>query len=152
MLGSMAAKHERPVLYVNQVGGNDDLVFDGRSSRVRRRRRARSRAAARSPRTSSSSIWIAPHAARARDPSAPREAEVWDALVLGTRDYVRKCGFSSVVLGLSGGVDSALTAAIAADAVGAGQVLGVLMPSPYSSQGSVDDSRRSRRSGSASRR
>jgi NAD+ synthetase len=60
---------------------------------------------------------------------------------MGTRDYVRKCGFSSVVLGLSGGVDSALTAAIAAEAVGADRVLGVLMPSPFSSQGSVDDAR-----------
>src|ERR1019366_9430980 len=64
---------------------------------------------------------------------------IWHALVLGTRDYVRKCGFSRVVLGLSGGVDSALTAAIAAEAVGADHVLGVLMPSPYSSRGSIDD-------------
>jgi NAD+ synthetase len=68
------------------------------------------------------------------------ESEVWRALVLGTRDYARKCGFSRVVLGLSGGIDSALTAAIAAEAMGAGNVLGVLMPSPYSSQGSIDDS------------
>src|SRR5262249_21178733 len=67
------------------------------------------------------------------------ESEIWRALVMGTRDYVQKCGFTSVVLGLSGGVDSALTAAIAAEAVGADRVLGVLMPSPYSSQGSVDD-------------
>ena len=69
------------------------------------------------------------------------ESEIWRALVLGTRDYVRKCGFSRVVLGLSGGIDSALTAAIAAEAVGAPQVLGVLMPSPYSSRGSVEDAR-----------
>ncbi|PYR07856.1 MAG: NAD(+) synthase [Acidobacteria bacterium] len=67
------------------------------------------------------------------------ESEIWRALVLGTRDYVRKCGFSSAVLGLSGGIDSALTAAIAVDAVGADRVLGVLMPSPYSSRGSIDD-------------
>ena len=65
--------------------------------------------------------------------------EIWRALVLGTRDYAGKCGFSSAVLGLSGGIDSALTAAIAAEALGAGCVLGVLMPSPYSSQGSLDD-------------
>jgi NAD+ synthetase len=65
---------------------------------------------------------------------------VWRALVLGTRDYARKCGFSCVVLGLSGGIDSALTAAVAAEALGPGQVLGVLMPSPYSSRGSIDDS------------
>src|SRR4029079_14603846 len=63
------------------------------------------------------------------------------ALVLGTRDYARKCGFRSVVLGLSGGIDSALTAAIAAEALGPACVLGVLMPSPYSSQGSLDDAR-----------
>ena len=68
------------------------------------------------------------------------ESEIWRALVLGTRDYARKCGFSRVVLGLSGGIDSALTAAIASEALGAPNVLGVLMPSPYSSRGSVDDS------------
>src|SRR4029077_6664753 len=67
------------------------------------------------------------------------ESEVWRALVLGTRDYVRKCGFTRVVLGLSGGIDSALTAAIAAEALGPDCVLGVLMPSPFSSRGSVDD-------------
>jgi NAD+ synthase/NAD+ synthase (glutamine-hydrolysing) len=65
---------------------------------------------------------------------------VWHALVLGTRDYARKCGFTRAVLGLSGGVDSALTAAIAVDALGADNVLGVLMPSPFSSRGSIDDS------------
>jgi len=69
------------------------------------------------------------------------ESEIWRALVLGTRDYMRKCGFTRVVLGLSGGIDSAITAAIAAEAVGAPNVLGVLMPSPYSSPGSVEDAR-----------
>ncbi|HEV2986699.1 MAG TPA: NAD(+) synthase, partial [Vicinamibacterales bacterium] len=69
------------------------------------------------------------------------ESEIWRALVLGTRDYVRKCGFNRVVLGLSGGIDSALTAAIAAEAVGAANVIGVLMPSPYSSRGSIEDAR-----------
>jgi len=68
------------------------------------------------------------------------ESEIWRALVLGTRDYAHKCGFESAVFGLSGGVDSALTAAIAAEALGSDGVLGVLMPSPYSSQGSIDDS------------
>src|SRR5262249_44934874 len=68
-------------------------------------------------------------------------SEIWRALVLGTRDYMRKCGFSSAVLGLSGGIDSALTAAIAVEAVGASNVLGVMMPSPYSSRGSLDDAR-----------
>ncbi len=68
------------------------------------------------------------------------ESEIWRALVLGMRDYARKCGFDNVVIGLSGGVDSAITAAIASDAVGANRVLGVLMPSPYSSRCSIDDS------------
>ena len=140
MLGSMAAKHDVPVLYVNQNGGNDDLVFDGRSAAFSAtgQRIARGRAFV-------SDIVVVdldeqhpePPLEGADDVTA--ESEIWDALVLGTRDYVRKCGFKSVVLGLSGGVDSALTAAIAADAVGADQVLGVLMPSPFSSQGSVDD-------------
>jgi NAD+ synthase (glutamine-hydrolysing) len=70
------------------------------------------------------------------------EAEIWSALVLGTRDYVLKCGFKEVLLGLSGGVDSALTAAIASEALGSKNVLGVLMPSPYSSPGSIEDAER----------
>ena len=138
MLGSMAGKHERPVLYVNQAGGNDDLVFDGRSSAFSADGAliARGRAFA----TDVVIVNLDNATPLAPDPERPAEAEIWDALVIGTRDYVRKCGFRSVVLGLSGGIDSALTAAIAADAVGPDHVLGVLMPSPYSSRGSVDDS------------
>jgi NAD+ synthase (glutamine-hydrolysing) len=138
MLGSMASKHVRPVLYVNQVGGNDDLIFDGRSSAFDADGTliARGRAFAEDVVI----VDLDDCTPLAPNPDRAAEAEIWDALVLGTRDYVRKCGFSSVVLGLSGGVDSALTAAIAADAVGPARVLGVLMPSPYSSKGSVDDS------------
>jgi NAD+ synthase (glutamine-hydrolysing) len=138
MLGSMAAKHERPVLYVNQAGGNDDLVFDGRSSAFN----ASGALIARGRAFATDVVIVDLDAGTPLQPEQdrPAEADIWDALVLGTRDYVRKCGFSSVVLGLSGGVDSALTAAIAAEAVGPGHVLGVLMPSPYSSAGSVDDS------------
>ena len=77
---------------------------------------------------------------RRRPPTSDVESEIWRALVLGTRDYARKCGFTRAVLGLSGGIDSALTAAIAVEALGADHVLGVLMPSPFSSRGSVDDS------------
>jgi NAD+ synthase/NAD+ synthase (glutamine-hydrolysing) len=137
MLGSMAAKHRVPVLYVNQIGGNDDLVFDGRSSAFS----STGQLIARGSAFASDIVLVDLDAQRPIDPAPnmPPEAEIWDALVLGTRDYVRKCGFASVVLGLSGGVDSALTAAIAADAVGADRVLGVLMPSPFSSRGSVDD-------------
>ena len=137
MLGSMAAKHHVPVLYVNQVGGNDDLLFDGRSSAYS----AEGQLIARGPAFAPGVVVVdldAPHQQVSAD-EVPPEAEIWNGLVTGTRDYVRKCGFKSVVLGLSGGVDSALTAAIAADAVGADKVLGVLMPSPFSSQGSIDD-------------
>jgi len=137
MIGAMARKHQRPVLYVNQVGGNDDLVFDGRSCAFDAAGVPFARA-----RAFESDVVVCDLASPA--PMAPvadvgPESEIWRALVLGTRDYVRKCGFASVVIGLSGGIDSALTAAIAAEAVGAGQVLGVLMPSPYSSRGSIDD-------------
>ena len=138
MLSSMARKHHLPVVYVNQYGGNDDLVFDGRSCAF-----------------NSAGIPVARGRSFDRDvvicdldsvspiaplPDAAPEPEIWHALVLGTRDYARKCGFASVVLGLSGGIDSALTAAIAVEALDAPHVLGVLMPSPYSSRGSIDDS------------
>ena len=142
MRGSLAAKHPTPVLYVNQVGGNDDLVFDGRSCAFSADGRTIACA-----RAFSTDILIvdldapAPIGAVNDQVQVAPESEIWDALVLGTHDYVRKCGFKSVVLGLSGGIDSALTAAIAAEAVGPDKVLGVLMPSPYSSQGSLDDAR-----------
>ena len=94
----------------------------------------------RGPPLEATSARVAPaHAAIAPQPESPEE-EIFRALVLGTRDYARKCRFSQVLLGLSGGIDSALTAVIAAEALGAEHVLGVLMPSPYSSAGSVDDS------------
>jgi NAD+ synthase (glutamine-hydrolysing) len=139
MLGNMARKHRVPVVYVNQFGGNDDLVFDGRSCAFN---------AAGAPiargRSFDADVVICdldggPVIAPPTDVQV--ESEIWRALVLGTRDYVRKCGFTRVVLGLSGGIDSAITAAIAAEAVGAPNVLGVLMPSPYSSPGSVEDAR-----------
>lgn len=137
MLGCMARKYRIPFIYVNQVGGNDDLVFDGRSCAFDSEGRLISRGKAFMEDlitvdmdTMSGTI--------AMDDFTP-ESEVWRALVLGTRDYVHKCGFKDVILGLSGGVDSALTAAIASDALGPENVLGVLMPSPYSSKGSIED-------------
>jgi NAD+ synthase (glutamine-hydrolysing) len=138
MLGAMARRHRVPIVYVNQFGGNDDLVFDGRSCGFNKDgdpiARGKSFAAdvviCDVDRTSS----IGPP-----DDVVP-ESEIWRALVLGTGDYARKCGFERAVLGLSGGVDSSLTAAVACEALGAGNVLGVLMPSPFSSRGSVDDS------------
>ena len=137
MLGSMARRHGVPVTYVNQFGGNDDLVFDGRSSAFNRDGAPIARGASFGPDIVICDLDAATPIEPAGDIAA--ESEIWSALVLGTRDYVRKCGFSKVVLGLSGGIDSALTAAIATDALGPGQVLGVLMPSPHSSRGSVYD-------------
>jgi len=139
MLAAMARRHRVPVVYVNQYGGNDDLVFDGRSCAFDANGTPTARG-----RSFDADVVIC-------DLDNPRplappddvgvESEIWRALVLGTRDYVRKCGFSHVVLGLSGGIDSAVTAAIATDALGASRVLGVLMPSPFSSPGSVKDAR-----------
>ncbi|MBI4485419.1 MAG: NAD+ synthase [Acidobacteria bacterium] len=137
MLGSMALKHHVPVCYVNQFGGNDDLVFDGRSCAFRADGAPIARGRSFDADIVMCDIDRASPIAPMGDTTA--ESEVWQALALGTRDYVRKCGFTHVVLGLSGGVDSALTAAIAVEALGAEHVLGVLMPSPYSSQGSIDD-------------
>jgi NAD+ synthase/NAD+ synthase (glutamine-hydrolysing) len=139
MLGAMARKHRIPVLYVNQYGGNDDLIFDGRSC-------AFDADGAPTARGRSFDRDVVICDLDAPTPIAPatdvgHESEIWHALVLGTRDYVRKCGFGDVVLGLSGGIDSALTATIAAAAVGPEHVLAVLMPSPYSSEGSVADAR-----------
>jgi NAD+ synthase/NAD+ synthase (glutamine-hydrolysing) len=137
MLGSMARRHRVPLVYVNQYGGNDDLVFDGRSCGFN----AAGEPIARG-RSFDADVVICD--IDSGQPIAPPsdvviESEIWRALVLGTKDYVRKCRFERVVLGLSGGVDSALTAAIAVEALGSDRVLGVMMPSLYSSRGSVDD-------------
>ncbi len=138
MLAHMARKYSVPVVIVNQVGGNDDLIFDGRSAAFD----ASGRLFARAKGFDEDVITV--DLATCTGSIAPDdfepEAEIWHALVLGVRDYARKTGFRDVLLGLSGGVDSALTAAIAADALGPEHVLGVMMPSRYSSPGSVDDS------------
>ena len=138
MLGRLARKHGLPVVYVNQVGGNDDLVFDGRSAAFDSQGRLIARARA----FQEDVLLVDLESGRgsiAQDDFEP-EAEIWRALVLGVRDYARKTGFASVLLGLSGGIDSALTAAVAEEAVGKDQVSCVLMPSRYSSPGSIDDS------------
>jgi NAD+ synthase (glutamine-hydrolysing) len=137
MLGSMAHKHQVPVIYVNQYGGNDDIVFDGRSCAFGGDGAPFARG-----RSFDRDIVICDlDRAVALGPpdDVVIESEIWRALVLGTRDYTRKCGFTSAVVGLSGGIDSALTAAVATEALGADRVLGVLMPSPYSSPGSLSD-------------
>jgi NAD+ synthase/NAD+ synthase (glutamine-hydrolysing) len=138
MLGHMAQKYGLPVAYVNQVGGNDDLIFDGRSCAFDAQGRLFARAAG--FREDVIVVDLASSTGTVADDDFQTEAEIWNALVLGVRDYVAKTRFSKVLLGLSGGIDSALTAAVAADAVGPENVLGVLMPSRYSSSGSVDDS------------
>ncbi|HXD02862.1 MAG TPA: NAD+ synthase [Novosphingobium sp.] len=141
MLGHMAQKYRLPLMIVNQVGGNDDLIFDGRSAAFDSQGKLFVRA-----KGFEEDLVIVDLTAGAAGSSgiAPddfqAEAEIWNALVLGVRDYARKTRFRKVLLGLSGGIDSALTAAIAADAMGPENVLGVMMPSRYSSRGSIDDS------------
>jgi NAD+ synthase (glutamine-hydrolysing) len=142
MLQHSAMRHQIPVLYANQVGANDDLIFDGCSVGFNRAGKMVCRA-----RAFEADLSIVEYDEQARDlqPShitpmpATQDEEIWQALVLGVRDYTRKCGFSKVVLGLSGGIDSSLVAAIATAALGKENVLGVLMPSPYSSEHSVQD-------------
>jgi len=138
MLGHMAQKYRLPIAYVNQVGGNDDLIFDGRSCAFDAQGRLCARA--KSYEQDVVVVDLAASAGSIADADFEIESEIWNALVLGVRDYVSKTRFRQVLLGLSGGIDSALTAAIAAEAVGPENVLGVMMPSCYSSQGSVDDS------------
>lgn len=139
MIGSMARKHGIPIAYVNQVGGNDDLIFDGSSFVCDRDGQLCARGTA----FETDVITVDLDVMTGAEAAWPEDeiAELHQALVLGTRDYARKCGFRQALLGLSGGIDSAVTAAIAVAALGAEHVLGVLMPSPYSSQGSIDDAR-----------
>ncbi|MCK6455063.1 MAG: NAD+ synthase [Phycisphaerae bacterium] len=135
-----ATRHGVPIVYVNQVGGNDDLVFDGASEVVHPAHGVVARARAFEEDLRVVDPWTAP---RGDDVLAYPDtlSSIYQALVLGTRDYVRKCGFSGVVLGLSGGIDSALTAVIAVDALGPGAVHGVAMPSRFSSDHSLADGR-----------
>ncbi len=139
MLAAIARHHRVPVVMVNQVGGNDSLVFDGSSFVLDREGRVMAQGA------SFEEDLVFFDSDSLRGEMHPQveglEGSAYAALVLGTRDYVRKCGFQRVIVGLSGGIDSALTAAIAADALGPENVIGVGMPGPYSSQGSIDDAR-----------
>ena len=136
MLGSLAAKLGAPLLYCNLVGGNDELVFDGSSLAFDKQGRLIAEGA-----HFREDFFIVDLKTAA--PIIPRainaEESIFNALVLGLRDYLHKCGFKSAVLGLSGGIDSAITAVIAAEALGAENVRGVSLPSQFSSQGSLDD-------------
>ncbi len=143
MLAAIAQRHKVPVAMVNQVGGNDSLVFDGSSLVLD----AEGKIIAQGKSFEEDIIYFDSKAltgeihAQEIGPVHSEEASVYEALVLGTRDYVRKCGFKQVIIGLSGGIDSALTAAIAVDALGSENVIGVAMPGPYSSPGSIEDAR-----------
>jgi NAD+ synthetase len=139
MLAAIARRDGIPVLMCNQVGGDDSLVFDGSSLALN----ARGELIAQAKSFEEDLVIIDPFSGPAVQPPADDDTEAaYRALVLGTRDYVRKCGFSKVIIALSGGIDSALVAAVAAEALGPENVIGIGMPSPYSSAGSVDDSRR----------
>jgi NAD+ synthase (glutamine-hydrolysing) len=137
MLRALARRHKVPVIYVNQVGGNDSLVFDGSSMAFNAD--GKLAALARSFEEDLILYDVAGGEGEIRSEPTEELEAAYEALVCGTRDYVRKCGFRKVVIGLSGGVDSALVAAIATAAVGPENVLGVSMPSPYSSEGSRRD-------------
>lgn len=139
MLATIAQKHGLPLAYCNQVGGNDELVFDGRSAIMGADGVLRARAEGFDEDVLVAELF-GPAAAPVPQDDLSAPAETWRALVLGTRDYLAKCGFKKALLGLSGGIDSAVVAAVAAEALGPQNVLGVLMPSPWSSRGSVDDS------------
>lgn len=138
MLAAIAQRHRAFVVLVNQVGGNDGLVFDGSSLVLDPSGKVVARAGCF---VEDLAIVDLPDAAEAAPAPCDEISEVWQALVLGTRDYVRKCGFRKVLVGLSGGIDSALVAAIAVEALGAENVIGVGMPSEYSSLGSIEDAR-----------
>jgi NAD+ synthase/NAD+ synthase (glutamine-hydrolysing) len=140
MLAAIARRHHAPVLMVNQVGGNDSLLFDGSSIALG----PDGEVIAQGKSFEEDLVFVDTttlagdlHATK----SASEHEAIFSALVMGTRDYVRKCGFSKCLAGLSGGIDSALVAAIAVEALGKDNVLGIGMPSPYSSSGSIDDSR-----------
>ncbi|HJX25528.1 MAG TPA: NAD+ synthase, partial [Chthoniobacterales bacterium] len=136
MVGALARTYQRPICYCNAVGGNDQLVFDGTSIAV----------------NSSGALIAQLQSFREDEAIVDTEAgatiefregempeDLFAALSLGVRDYLRKCDFKSAVLGLSGGIDSAVVATIAVDALGAENVVGVSMPTQYSSRGSIDD-------------
>jgi NAD+ synthase (glutamine-hydrolysing) len=137
MLRSIATNHQRPIIYVNQVGGDDSLIFDGASIAITPDGKVAAQAAAFEEdlvlfdtKTGQGEIHAQPH---------EEIAYAYQALITGARDYVHKCGFKKVLIGLSGGIDSAVVASIAVEALGAENVLGVSMPGPFSSEGSKND-------------
>jgi len=139
MLRSLARHHRRPIVYVNQVGGDDSLIFDGASIAITPDGRIAAQAKA-----FEEDVVLFDTVTGEGDIHAQPEDEIayaYQALVTGTRDYVRKCRFSKTIVALSGGIDSAVVASIAVAALGPDNVLGVSMPGPYSSEGSRTDAK-----------
>ena len=140
MLCHLSQRFSQPIVYVNQVGANDDLIFDGGSCVINNNGMLCDRL----PQMQAYSQTIHWNTQEFTTKTRPVDlmdegTELYSALVLGVKDYARKCGFKQALLGLSGGIDSAIVAAIAADALGPENVLGILMPSPYSSDHSITD-------------
>jgi NAD+ synthase (glutamine-hydrolysing) len=138
MVTELALQHRVPFFYCNAIGGNDELIFDGNSFVIDKN----GATAARLVSFSEQIAVVDSDTPAILEAEMPAEEEIFRALVLGIRDYFAKCGFRSAVLGLSGGIDSAVTAAIAVEALGKDNVTGVSMPSAYSSPGSLDDADR----------
>jgi NAD+ synthase (glutamine-hydrolysing) len=142
MLKHAVSRYNTPLIYTNQIGGNDDLIFDGNSVVFDSKNNLICRA-----KSFQEDLVIFEYSENNKQLltssinklSSSKEEEIWSALVLGVKDYARKCGFQKAILGLSGGIDSSLVATIAAEALGKNNVLGVLMPSPYSSDHSIKD-------------
>jgi NAD+ synthase/NAD+ synthase (glutamine-hydrolysing) len=139
LLRSIALRHNRPVIYVNQVGGDDSLIFDGGSLAIT----AQGEVSAQAKAFEEDLVLFDTVTGHGDIHAQPIEevAYAHQALVTGTRDYVRKCRFSKAIVGLSGGIDSAVVASIAVAALGPSNVLGVSMPGPFSSEGSQTDAR-----------
>jgi NAD+ synthase (glutamine-hydrolysing) len=138
MLRSLAKKVQRPLLYSNLIGGNDELIFDGASLAFD----SKGELLARGKMFEEDFVVVDSDASGAvAPPDMADDEKVYRGLVLGLRDYLHKCGFKAAVLGLSGGIDSAVTAVLAVEALGAENVRGISLPSQYSSQGSLDDAR-----------
>ncbi|MEC9071062.1 MAG: NAD(+) synthase, partial [Myxococcota bacterium] len=132
---ALAAQAGVPMVYCNQVGGQDELIFDGGSFAVG----STGQLIAQGERFASGITWVDTASTDALQPPSEDIGDVCDALCLGLKDYMSKCGFTDVVMGLSGGIDSAVTCALAARALGPDRVVGLLMPSPWSSDHSVAD-------------
>ncbi len=138
IFSGIAKRYAAPLVYVNQIGGNDELLFDGSSIVID----ARGQTVFCAPAFEEHESLVTTEGPACDSVLAlEKPEEITKGLILGLRDYIRKCGFQDVVIGLSGGIDSAVTAAIAVEALGAEHVVGIAMPSQFSSQGSIDDAR-----------